>query len=99
MTQSLGRDRDDVFHIRPKSLPLLISVIVIVSGIVASYAVAQYQISELREETQNIKTEVRLELAELHKKAALTRESIVAIESDVRWIRATMERDVKVVTK
>lgn len=64
-----------------KNIGATITLVVILSGIVASWAVAQYQISELRNDHQHVKHD-----------NDTARQDITEIKADIRWIRSAVER-------
>jgi hypothetical protein len=60
----------------------IITLIIVAASVVGSYAVAQYQISELRGDVQK-----------LQEQRDIDRESLIEMRADVRWIRLTLERN------
>ena len=58
------------------------SVFVVVCGVVGSYAVAQYQIRDLRDDLEAVATQ-----------QAGDHDKLTEIYADVRWIRMKLERD------
>ena len=61
---------------------LSFSVLVVVCGVVGSYAVAQYQIHDLRVDLEAVATQ-----------QAGDHDKLTEIYADVRWIRKRLERD------
>ena len=59
----------------------IIAAAVVMAGVVASYAVAQYQISELRGDVK-----------ELQKNWQEDHDTLIRIAVDVKWVRANMEK-------
>lgn len=64
-----------------KNIGVTITFIGLVSGVVASWAVAQYQISELRNDNQHVRHD-----------NDTARQDITEIKADIRWIRSAVER-------
>ena len=64
-----------------KNIGVTITFIGLVSGVIASWAVAQYQISELRSDHQHVRHD-----------NDTARQDITEIKADIRWIRSAIER-------
>lgn len=64
-----------------KNIGVTLTLIAMISGIVASWAVAQYQISELRSDHQQVQHD-----------NDTARQDITEIKADIRWIRSAVER-------
>lgn len=64
-----------------KNIGVTVTIVGILSGVVASWAVAQYQISELRNDHQHVRHD-----------SDIARQDITEIKADIRWIRSAVER-------
>lgn len=100
------RDEDAAHWINGmlKNVPILVGCVVGVSTIAASYAVSQYQISDLRQNQETMQSDVKRTTGELKleiDRAAnelktahqFDHDALLMLVQDVKWIRREVEKN------